>query len=227
MANVPHWLVQSYATFDSGQQRQALAWTMDNMSGLDLAEAYRFARYYRPAMNRDNQYLVDMMGWRVQQEKQGGSMAGYANYAPAMSGYSMGAYMPTMGSQADIDFLELQRQMEESSRSFNPSGTAPATTSTPPASSGDSGIWGFLGKLVGTGGDLLKTGMQNQPGSQFTPGGVTPGIWDAVQGKWVAAATTATTTYTPPPPTTATPKWLLPALVVGGAVAVGYAVTRK
>jgi hypothetical protein len=222
MANVPHWLVQSYATFDSGQQRQALAWTMDNMSGLDLAEAYRFARYYRPAMRRDNQFIVDMMGERVRQEKEGGSMHGYANYAPAMSGYSMGAYMPTMGSQEPWD-AATEQAIKENDAYW---ASQQSSSQQQPSQSGSGSLWDFLGKLVGSGGEVAKTIIQTQPGSQFAPGGVAPGVWDPVQKKWVAAATTAPTTYVPPA-TTATPKWLLPALVVGGALAVGYVVTRK
>ena len=68
---VPSWLVQSYCTFDSSQIAQALDWTYLNLDGKDLEEAYGFALWYRPAMNRNNQLRVDRIGLKVQQ--QGGS----------------------------------------------------------------------------------------------------------------------------------------------------------
>lgn len=221
MANVPHWLVQSYATFDSGQIHQALAWTIDNMRGEDLAAAYRFARYYRPAMNRQNQYLVDYMGQLVKEQRAGGasSVNGYANYAPAMGGYSMAGPME-----------DLMAQMEKDAANYGKTGSTTSAPSSAPAPSQDQGMWNFLGKMFGSATDLIKTGMQNQPGSQFTPGGYDQGLYDqyaadAAKNLQAAMQPTPAAAVVPKPAST-TPSWVVPALIAAG-LAVGYVALKK
>lgn len=219
MTTAPHWLVQSYATFDSSQQNQALAWTYDNLDGEALKNAYRFARYYRPAMNRNNQFVVDQIGLKVQQQN-GGSMAGYANYAPAMSGYSMGAYMPTMGAAADgelspAELAEWERQQQAAQQQ----------------SSGGSGVWGALSNIFSSSADLLKTHMQNQPGSQPSPGGVTPGMWGTTAAQqaaiWGNAAGATGVVAKPIVPTSTTPKWLMPLAIAAGVGVLAVVALKK
>ena len=227
MTTAPHWLVQSYATFDSSQQNQALAWTYDNLDGEALKNAYRFARYYRPAMNRNNQFVVDQIGLKVQQQN-GGSMAGYANYAPAMSGYSMGAYMPTMGAaeSGELSDAELAKYYEAE--------LAKNQAAQPPPSGGSA--WGALSNIFSAGADLLKTQMQNQPGSQPSPGGMTPGMWgtEAAQqaATWGGAAgatgaTGATGAAKPIVPTSTTPAWLMPLAIAAGVGVLAVVALKK
>lgn len=220
MTTAPHWLVQTYATFDSEQQKQALAWTMDNLNGQELANAYRFARYYRPAMNRQNQFVVDQIGLKVQQ--QSGGMAGYANYAPAMAGYGMGAYMPTMGAADDGELSPAGLAEWEAKQT--------AAQQQQSSSSGDAAAWGALSNIFNTGAGLLKQHMAQQPGSQPNPGGVMPGMWENAAKGWAGAASTAPTT---PPPTapkpatsTATASWVLPVALVAGVGVLAYALMK-
>lgn len=225
MTTAPHWLVQTYATFDSEQQKQALAWTMDNLNGQELANAYRFARYYRPAMNRQNQFIVDQIGRKVQQ--QSGGMAGYANYAPAMAGYGMGAYMPTMGAaeSGELSDAELAKYYEAE--------MAKTQAAQSSGGSGDAGAWGALTSIFNTGAGLLKQHMAQQPGSQPNPGGVMPGMWENAAKGWAGAASTAPTAPTTPPPTapkpatsTATASWVLPVALVAGVGVLAYALMK-
>lgn len=216
MTTAPHWLVQSYATFDSSQQNQALAWTYDNLNGEALKNAYRFARYYRPAMNRQNQFVVDQIGLKVQQ--QSGGMAGYANYAPAMAGYGMGAYMPTMGAAGDgelsaAELAEWERQQTAAQQQQS-------------SGSGDAAAWGALSNIFNTGAGLLKQHMAQQPGSQSNPGGVMPGMWESAAKGWATAASAPPAIYRPPVATTATPAWLLPAALVAGAGVLAFALMK-
>ncbi len=219
MTTAPHWLVQSYATFDSSQQNQALAWTYDNLNGEALKNAYRFARYYRPAMNRQNQFVVDQIGLKVQQ--QSGGMAGYANYAPAMAGYGMGAYMPTMGAaeSGELSDAELAKYYEAE--------MAKTQAAQSSGGSGDAAAWGALSNIFNTGAGLLKQHMAQQPGSQPNPGGVMPGMWESAAKGWATAASTPPAVYRPPvPATTATPSWLLPAALVAGAGVLAFALMK-
>lgn len=230
MTTAPHWLVQSYATFDSSQQNQALAWTYDNLDGEALKNAYRFARYYRPAMNRNNQFVVDQIGLKVQQQN-GGSMAGYANYAPAMSGYSMGAYMPTMG-QMPWDAATDAAIAKDSTQSFEDwEKGQQQQASQQQSSGGGSGVWGALSNIFSSSADLLKTHMQNQPGSQPSPGGVTPGMWGTTAAQqaaiWGNAAGATGVVAKPIVPTSTTPKWLMPLAIAAGVGVLAVVALKK
>lgn len=77
-------MAQSLTSFSSVQRKQVLAWAYNNLDQARLAEFYKLARYRRPALSREEQLLIDKIGRKVQQE--GGTMNGYYNYAPTMSG---------------------------------------------------------------------------------------------------------------------------------------------
>lgn len=194
---VPHWLVQGMDSFSNTQTKQSLEWAMRNYQGKQLAKAYEFANYFRPAYSRDNQFLVDRMGEMVYNQ---GALAG--NVRTGVT--SMGSwYDPT---QMVTDAVKSDQEKKA-------------------AQKGEAGVWDFMSELMKAPAEVVKAWSSRQPGSQSNPGGWTgqgtpPNPQDFLKfgedyRKW--AATAANTPVRPPQ--TRMPSWALPVGIGLAAVA--------
>lgn len=193
--NVPHWLVQGMDSFSNQQIRQSLEWATRNYNGQQLADAYKFARYFRPAYSRGNQFLVDRMGEKAYRE--GASLNGYRTGVT-----SMGQWYDPVAMTTEAVKQDQQKKAE---------------------ARGETNVWDFMGALMEAPAAVTKEWAARQPGSQTNPGGWTgqntPSPSDFVKfgeeyGKWVGPAATTPLPGAKKP----LPSWLLPAGVGLAAV---------
>lgn len=195
--NVPYWLVQGMNSFSNLQTRQALKWAMQNYSGQQLADAYKYARWFRPAYSRENQRWVDRMGEKAYQQ------------GVPLSGYRTG--VTSMGQWYDPVAIATDAVKEDQKKKA--------------AQKGEAGVWDFMSELMSAPAAVVKEWSQRQPGSQTNPGGwvgqnTPPSPGDFVKfgqeyQKWVRPAATTPVPGGKKP----LPSWLLPVGIGAAAIA--------
>lgn len=93
---LPTWIVAALSGYSPQQVAQALKWAMNNLDPVMLQQYYKWAEYYRPALRRDLQGMVDAMGRKVEANKMR-----YHNGPMQTNTHSMGFWDEHMPSMPD------------------------------------------------------------------------------------------------------------------------------